>query len=360
MKLSSYAHGRNNNFNLIRMVAALAVLVGHAFVLRAGADDADPLARPLGMTLGSIAVDVFFITSGFLVTASLLSRQSPSAFVRARVLRIYPALVVMTLITVFGLGLFFTSLSVAEYFSTQKTYTYLLKNSTLLAGVAMRLPGVFGGNPYVETVNGSLWTMPHEVRMYALLLALWLLARAAWKDRPAAFRNSVIGVALAALIWQIGSHYYLQTEVQFVRLGFMFFTGAVFHILRERIVLSRSLFWLLLASLLLSSLHQPLFFLAYTGTIAYLLLYLAYVPAGFVRAYNRLGDYSYGVYIYAFPVQQSLMALMPQIGVPAMVVISGAVTLLLAVLSWHLLERYALELKDSRKVAADTQGVRVT
>jgi peptidoglycan/LPS O-acetylase OafA/YrhL len=76
MKLSTSTHGRNNNFNLIRIVAAIAVLIFHSFPLAKGAGDAAPLQDSLGMTLGSIAADVFFIISGFLVTASLLTRQS--------------------------------------------------------------------------------------------------------------------------------------------------------------------------------------------------------------------------------------------------------------------------------------------
>ena len=76
MHLSDFTAGRDNNFNLIRMAAALAVLVSHAFALAIGKSAAEPFQALLGMTMGSIAVDVFFLTSGFLVTASLLSRES--------------------------------------------------------------------------------------------------------------------------------------------------------------------------------------------------------------------------------------------------------------------------------------------
>lgn len=79
--------------------------------------------------------------------------------------------------------------------------------------------------------------------------------------------------------------------------------------------------------------------------IAYVLFYLVYVPVGQLRTFNQVGDYSYGVYIYAFPVQQSVAALLPGVSVIAMISISAVVTLLLAALSWHLLERRALRLK---------------
>ena len=134
MTLSHLSQGRDNNFNLIRIVAALVVLVTHSFAL---------VGESIGMTIGLIAVDVFFIVSGFLVTASLLTRQSTIEFLWARALRIFPALLVMLLLTVFVLGPFFTSLPLSSYFSDRTTYDYLLKCSTLFTGVVYKLPGVF-------------------------------------------------------------------------------------------------------------------------------------------------------------------------------------------------------------------------
>lgn len=86
MRLSNFTQGKDNNFNLIRMIAALAVLVTHSFALAIGTQDAEPFRQSLGMTMGAIAVDVFFVTSGFLVTASLLTRQNTIEFIWARAL----------------------------------------------------------------------------------------------------------------------------------------------------------------------------------------------------------------------------------------------------------------------------------
>ena len=104
MKLSQFAQGRDNNYNFIRFMAAVAVLVTHSFVLATGRPNTEPLRARLGLTLGSVAVDIFFITSGFLVTASLLNRRSIIDFAWARLLRIFPALLIMLLLTVFVLG----------------------------------------------------------------------------------------------------------------------------------------------------------------------------------------------------------------------------------------------------------------
>lgn len=342
MRLSAFTHGRDNNFNLIRIVAAYAVLVIHSFPL-AGA--AVPFRDILGMTIGDIAVDVFFITSGFLVTASLLTRQSAIEFVWARALRIFPALLVMLLLTVVGLGLFFTTFSWSSYLTDPKLYRYFLKSLTLFSGVKYDLPGVFETNPYKNAVNGSLWTMPFEVKMYATLALVWVLLRRVPKFRVQAFEVTVLAGACLAGILHVLAHFNLIGGAHAFRLSFMFFSGASLFVLRERIVLSGSTFSLFALALGMAVFNQNAFFIVYTATLAYVLIYLAYVPAGYIRSYNKLGDYSYGVYIYAFPVQQSTAALIPGVSVLSMVLISSVVTLAFAVLSWHLLEKHALKLK---------------
>lgn len=345
MKLSSYSQGRDNNFNLIRIIAALAVLITHSFAVAIGSGDAEPFRGSLGMTMGSIAVDVFFITSGFLVTSSLLNRQSTIEFVWARVLRIFPALLAMLLLTVFALGVFFTSLPISAYLSLPMTYIYLAKGATLFMGVAYNLPGVFDSNPYKSAVNGSLWTMPHEVRMYAILTIVWIALRITPKLRLTAFQIIVVTFAFSAGIYFLAGHFYFHSKSEFPKLFFMFFVGAAFYVLREYIVLSHWLFWLFVIGLSVAISDKFVFFVVYVLAIGYILFYLAYVPSGVIRRYNQLGDYSYGVYIYAFPVQQAIAALIPGVSVPQMILLSAAITILLAILSWHLLEKRCLSLK---------------
>lgn len=343
MKLSHFTQGRDNNFNLIRIVAAFAVLITHSFALAIGTE---PFRESLGMTLGSIAVDVFFITSGFLVTASLLTRQSAIEFIWARVLRIFPALLIMLLLTVFGLGVFFTSSSLPSYLADSKTYIYLVKCSILITGVAYDLPGVFDDNPFGNAVNGSLWTMPYEIRMYAILTIIWVALRIKKRIRLRAFELAIVTGAVVAGAVVVARHFYLPTKGEFARLFFMFFLGAAFYVLKERITISRRIFWLSVIALMSSTMaNKHAFFIVYTLTIAYILFYIAYIPSGFIRKYNHVGDYSYGVYIYAFPIQQSVAALAPGVSVLSMIFISAIVTLLLAALSWHLLEQRALGLK---------------
>lgn len=346
MRLSDFSQGRDNNFNLVRIVAAYAVLFTHSFALTAGSSDAEPFLKTLGMTTGTVSVDVFFATSGFLVTASLLTRNSAVEFVWARVLRIFPALLAMLVVTVFGLGLYFTRLSWSAYLTDPVTYRYFFRCLSLLGGVDYELPGVFEDNPFQRVVNGSLWTMPFELRMYVTLAVLWLVFGLVPQARLKLLKMSVVLIAILAGVFFVGHRFrVISFEVQSARFFFMFFSGAALYFYREKAVLSRPVFYAALAAFCLSTFNSWAFFLAYTATILYLLFYVAYVPAGFVRNYNRLGDYSYGVYIYAFPVQQSVAALAPGIGALSMIAASSLITLLLSVVSWHCLEKKALRLK---------------
>lgn len=347
MRLSNFTQGKDNNFNLIRMVAALAVLVTHSFALAIGTGEAEPFRQSLGMTIGSIAVDVFFVTSGFLVTASLLTRQNTIEFIWARILRIAPALLVMLCLTVFGLGIYFTTLPIPSYLSDSKTYLYFLKCATLITGVSYQLPGVFDGNPYKSPVNGSLWSLPFEVKMYAILAVAWVALRVTQCNRLRAIKVAILAGACIAGSLVIARHFYPPAKGEFTNLFYLFFSGAAFYVLKQNILLSRWVFWLFFVALLSSALaNKDAFFVVYKLTIAYVLLYIAYIPSGWIRKYNRLGDYSYGVYIYAFPVQQSIAALIPGVSVLSMIMISAATTIFFAVLSWHIIEQRALGLKE--------------
>jgi peptidoglycan/LPS O-acetylase OafA/YrhL len=350
VKLSSVLQGRDNNFNLIRIVAALAVLITHSFALAIGKSDAEPFVKIIGMSMGSIAVDVFFITSGFLVTASLLKRKSIGRFIWARGLRIFPALLVMSLLSVFALGPFFTSMDLFAYFSDSRTYIYLAKSLTLFDGVADQLPGVFEGNPYKSIVNGSLWTMPYEVKMYAVLAVAWLALGVAGEFRYKIFEFSIVLYALLSGIYVIVGHFYSHAVSNSAHLSFMFFTGAAFYILKDRIYLSRLRFFSFFFAVVLASVISVLvgvnhiFYVIYNISISYIVIFLAFIPRGVVRKYNVMGDYSYGVYIYAFPVQQSIAALIPGVSVSELLLISFGLTLILAVMSWHIFEKHSLSL----------------
>jgi peptidoglycan/LPS O-acetylase OafA/YrhL len=346
MQLEALSADRKNNLNLLRLLAASAVLFSHCFVLATGSPSAEPLSVRLGMTPGTIAVDVFFLVSGFLVTASILRSQSILDFTVARVMRIYPGLIVMLALTVFVLGASLTTLPIGEYLQSNQVYYYFFRCAAVVSGIIYQLPGVFSENPYKHAVNGSLWTLTYEIQMYALLAAGWLLC-AVRKQIQA----KIFGLACVAAAIFSGAHLMLVCfrggeASKFIWLFFMFFTGAAFFVLRRRIQLTLKLA-LPIGILLIASggMSRLAFTSVYLLSISYLTFYLAYVPGGGIRRYNAFGDFSYGIYIYAFPVQQATVALMPGISAGALFLWAGLATLGLSMLSWFLVEKKSIELK---------------
>lgn len=338
--LVSYASSRNNNFNLIRFVAASLVIFSHSFAIVYGTGNAEPLRSSLGMTWGTIAVDIFFITSGFLVTSSYFNRRNIIHFLWARVLRIYPALVVAILFCVIIIGWWFTVLHTHEYFTNSQTLLFFLKNITLVLGHESTLPGVFLNVPLKHPINGSLWTLPYEIKMYAILATLlfFLTFKAFWSDLFSV-KKVTLSIIILALALNIYNHFHPLFTTPFIRLFSMFFLGVSFFVFKDYIFLSTRYFYLMLLILLISTFNSDIFFVLYSISIPYIILYLAYVPSGVVRHFNEWGDYSYGLYIYAFPIQQTLIASFTNISVVPLILLSFAITLFLAAISWHLIEK---------------------
>lgn len=340
--------GRNNNFNLIRFIAAFLVLVSHSYALTLGSGEYEPLVASLGFSLGAIAVDVFFVTSGYLVAASLFRGRSIKSFIVSRVLRIYPALLVVITISIFLIGPFFTTLPLDHYFSDPQTYTHFFKNVTLLFGVEYQLPGVFESAPYADAVNGSLWTLPYEIRLYCVLavlgfLSIILSSYTSFKNIPSLF----LTLTFCAVIFNT----YIQLtgldipQRKLLHLFSVFFTGTTLYLTRDCIPLNKLLASTAGVALLITTFFSDAFFVVYVIALPYLTLYLAYKITGPILKFNQLGDLSYGIYIFAFPIQQMIMLLQPETGVAGLMIKASFFTLICAALSWHLIEKPSLRFK---------------
>jgi len=346
MKLIDVASSRDNNFNLIRIIAAYTVLASHSFALAKSTGFRLPFNDWTGMTLSGIAVDVFFVISGFLITSSLLTKKNIIEFMWARILRIYPALFAITIITVFGIGLIYTTRHKLDYLSDFSIYKYLFKTTTLLSGITFELPGVFENNNYKNSVNGSLWTLPCELRLYISIALIWLLEKKIHISRYITFKNTVFVITITTLILTIFSHFDMVKTSKYIKLFFLFFSGSFFYTFRDKINLSLKFFIPASATLIICLQNQDAFFVIYLLSLAYITLYVAYAPSGFLKKYNSLGDYSYGTYIYAFPIQQTIAASFPTISPLGMTAASTFFTLIFATLSWHYLELPFLQRKN--------------
>lgn len=353
VRLSECAVGRDNNFNLIRLAAALSVIFTHSVAVLGLPTEQEVFFDRLGLSLGDMAVDVFFVISGFLVTASLVNRRDLIAYLCARALRIYPALWVMLGLTVFVLAPLLTTLSPGNFFAASQTYAYVWKCATLIGGVRYSLPAVFEGLPLKGLFNASLWTLPIELRMYLVLAAAWLVLSFAPAIRE---RALVLGAPIAAAVL-----FFIIVRSQMLDLPyhsgdlrmFMFLFGSTLFLWRSKVPLSRGALAVILAAFVVSSVNRSAYFLVYCVGLAPLVMHLAYVPRGPARALSRLGDYSYGTYIYAFPIQQTLATVFPGMGLGAMFASSAVVTLAVAALSWHIVEKRALAMKNASAQATE-------
>ena len=352
MKLDAASHERKNNFDVLRLAAATLVLISHSFVV-VGANEPFVGHWPLG-TLG---VEIFFAISGFLVAKSWFAQPRLGAFAVKRGLRIVPALAVIVLALALVLGPALTEGSLGTYFHSSQTYTYPVDNvaATVSGGtvrhVALDLPGVFTSNPD-HSVDKSLWTLPIEVRAYialALVGALGLLS--------GGLPLLALGFfALSVMPDSITTTPVIGSGLDFLRGGggeashliAMFFFSALLYRYRTRVALRADLALVAFVALVASvgtPLERPLLIVA----LPYLALFLAYRSWGGLRAVTSHADVSYGLYLLAFPVQQTIVRLwgddMP--GALVVAVIAFPITYLLALGSWHAIEKRALRLKGS-------------
>ena len=303
---------KDNNFNLIRMIAAILVLISHCFPL-VGIKNWEPFSYYLGEydTGGGIGVSIFFVISGLLVTRSVLSHTAVDYF-GLRVLRIVPALAVATAVTVFVIGPLVTTVTITDYSSSTQTWRYLLNVNVF--NLTQTLPGVFTSNPEANVVNGSLWTLPIECGFYVLLPVMavtgMLLPRTAFVVILTVIASYITIVFVFHLEWsnQGGILFRGAPFYSTVHNFLFFFIGSFFWIWRDRITYSHGLAIAMFGLLYLFA-AQPFRTGAYYISLPYLVMYAAVTKNTLAAKYQKLGDYSYGTYIFAYPIQQSFVAI---------------------------------------------------
>mgnify|MGYP001818032965 CR=1 FL=1 len=333
--LGQVAIGRDNNLNLIRMVAASAVLVSHAWPIALGPETIEPLRALTGHKLGSLSVWVFFAISGFLIAMSFERSPSRGRFVRARARRLLPALVVSVLAVAFVLGPIVTTLPVGIYVTEPATWSFIWRNIVLAVPQYM-LPGVFADQPYTAVV-GSIWTLFYEVLCYIGVFAVGVMGLL---QRTRVMLGLIV-LYLLGWLW-IEAQPDVSPRIWAVQnLSLPFVIGTAFYVWRDRIVLHGVGVMALFVPVLL--LHDTVFYDAVLAlALSYGVFWLAYVPGGWIRGYNRIGDYSYGIYIYAFPLQGFAVWLMPGQGPWENIMLAAPMTLICAMASWHWVEQPAL------------------
>jgi len=328
-----------DNFLLLRLLAASLVIYGHGPAISGDASHPDLFARlGWGTYSGALAVNAFFVISGFMISGSYLRRQHLPSFLWARFLRIYPAYAFCLLASAYLLGAFFTQLPLAAYLHDHRVMHYVTKNLELGRYLAYYLPGVFTGHQVGGAVNGSIWTLPAEVRMYlwvALVGVTGILARR--------YLANVLIVGLLA--WGIlrPASIPLVPLADFVPLAGYFALGAFCFVNRQWVYVG----WpVAAATALLAWIAHGSVLYPFAMALALTSFLFAFAYNTRWYGYNRSGDYSYGLYLWGFPVQQVVAHQLPDASSLMNSIIAWPLALLIAVFSWHAVEKPALSLKS--------------
>jgi peptidoglycan/LPS O-acetylase OafA/YrhL len=344
---------KKNNFDIRRLVASVFVIITHSYAL-SGKGESDYLST---LTFGTLSfshagVAIFFVISGYLILQSVMKTDSILSYFWKRTLRIFPGLLVVLLLCVFILGPIVTSLSISDYFSSSSSYKHLY-SATIYNISHLSLQGVFETNPN-QAVNGSLWTLQYEFTCYNFIALIIFFFKSIDKIKP------YLIVCLYVLI--ISFRIYLGERYFWFNYSSSFLAGMNIMYLYEWMIYFMSGMILYLFGMkyncmfltlgIILSLYTILLFFDQINfariTIYFLIPLIVFVIAFKVPQISELskyGDISYGMYIYAYPIQQLILHYNHKITIELFVVLSILFTIPFAMLSWHFIEKKSLKFK---------------
>jgi len=338
---------RQNNIDFVRIFLALLVILSHSYALALATERTEPfniLSRGQA-TGGRIAVDLFFILSGFLIAASYERSRSALSYLKKRVARIYPAFILLTLLTVVAI-LPLAHGRVAGATLSDRAMNLVGNTLVLRSFVA---DGAFPFNPAQSQVNGSLWSIAFEFWCYigVMLLGLTGLLRSKKFLLTAFIGSIVVSMLFAHFKWNISGAILgriLGYPPFWARLLPMYLAGVVFYRFRQDIPFSPKLVVAALIAMVVAF-RVPLGYAALfpiAGT--YLVMCFSFAPSIKLHGAARYGDFSYGTYLYGFPIQQLILQAFAQPVAPLLLFACAApATLVVAAMSWFTVEKRFLQ-----------------
>ncbi len=358
--LESAFNPRSNSLGFLRYLLAALVVFDHAFPIGGFHHGRDPMLDwSRGQeTFGGFAVAGFFVISGYLIARSFASSPSVPNFLWRRCLRLMPAFWVCLVVTAFVFAPIAWHHEIGPFHSfwsghRDSPIRYLHRNA-LLTIHQWNIDGLLAGTPYSKTgfanaFNGSLWTLIYEFKCYLGVAVL------GWFGLVKRGRSVFLGLAVFLWVVQLGDLMVpgsakrassLFADPQLIRLPLLFLIGTLLYLYRDRIIISNRFAVLAALTIIVSFRTGTYSGLGVIG-LAYLCFWLAIrLP---LQRFDAKGDFSYGLYVYAFPVEQMLaLYRFYRFGLVAFVAASLVITTALAVLSWKLIEAPCLRLKSLR------------
>lgn len=353
-----------NNFNAIRIAMALLVVWSHSFALYFGSERAEPISFLTSgvFNAGNLAVLVFFMVSGFLITQSFERSSSPWSYLKKRVARIHPGYLVAMGLCAFVL----VPLYAGSRYSLGSVGKTIVLNLLLQGYSANGAP--FVHNPS-HTLNGSLWSIPYEFWCYLGVLAIGVGGLLKANRRILLLTFTIILMLLHSWVefsgkqpgWHLIGAIIGWPYEWFIVLP-CFLAGSLTYLYRD--LIPRRGAWVLFGVLLLvGSSHLPVTMhdraainaILFPLVISYTTFYIAFSEHTWEGA--RYGDFSYGTYLYAFPIQQLLLAGL-NLPFADFVASSMALSLFAGILSWYGVERWFHQSARINSLSTSSPGLR--
>jgi peptidoglycan/LPS O-acetylase OafA/YrhL len=335
-------HGRATGFDYLRIILAVSIICLHSVFSSYGVASSDAVFASAGRPLFRFLMPAFFALSGFLVAGSLERSRTLVTFLGLRMLRIYPALIVESLLSAFILGPLVTTQPLLTYFTAPEFFRYMLN---ILGDVHFSLPGVFVHNPLPNVVNFQLWTIPFELYSYVTLALVTIIGLRRWRILSWAV---MVAITLTYLCVTLLRHHGQLIPVVGALNGALlvatFHAGVGLYLYRDKIPFTPSLAVAsaVITALLIGWIPGGDFFAPLP--VAYLTIWIGLQNPS--KKYLVGSDYSYGIYLYGFAVQQAFVALVPSLRIWWVnFFITIIITMAIAALSWSLIEQPALRLR---------------
>lgn len=337
---------KNNNFDFLRFLFALLVVISHSYALSGATEENTGINKWSSgqLSFSQIGLSGFFIISGYFIFQSLQRSTSLITYYQKRFLRLFPAFVVVLFLSVLLVPFIYTSQ--IPLLKNKQFYTYIPYNLSLY-GFQSSIKGVFDTNAY-HSINGSLWTIRYEFSLYIALSMLFFIR----------FKKTIVSyvLCLTSLVFYIMYNFYLNTfagdsfmnllGLHVLNLGTFFIAGSTLASLQLENFKNKKIFFFISSSVFICSLYFNCYDLIKHIVFPFFILLLGFLPIRGIKNFGKLGDASYGIYIYSFPIQQILMWFFKMNSYNLMLY-SILLSVTFGFLSWHLIEKKALKLKTT-------------